>query len=300
MANDFYLSSNVNIAKDNDNRTFNGIANSGKPFFHNGKLTIVDFANLSFYDNVPVLLEHDRAKRIGFGQLAVKDNQLNIVGNLLNNELGQQIANDADGGFPFQMSAHVIPQNVVTLIGEQTAVVNGQTVKAPITILKNCRIAEVSFTPTGVDSNTSAIILSDNFNNPQEQTMQQSEIDKINEKIKQLEADITEKNKQIETLIAENEQLKAEQSKAEVDTQLSQAGFKKDEKGVWVGISQNTYDVLLSQNVEVVKTIISDLKPQKANIPDYLLSEQFTSGQTPAGENDLVAMAKQRNNKGQV
>lgn len=294
MANDFYLSSNVNIAKDNDNRTFNGIANSGKPFFHNGKLTIVDFANLHFHDNVPVLLEHDRSKRIGFGSLAVKDNQLNIVGNLLNNELGQQIANDADGGFPFQMSAHVIPQNVVTLIGEQTAVVNGQTVKAPITILKNCRIAEVSFTPTGVDSNTSAIILSDNPQEKKSMDLEQAlvEIEKLKAEIAQIKAD---KDKEIATLTEKNQQLKAEQNKINVEAQLSLAGFKKDDKGTWLGISQNTYDVLLSQNIEVVKTIINDLKPQKANIPDYLFSEQFVSGQTQHSENNLVTMAKQRN-----
>lgn len=292
-----YLFSDVKIAQntDNDTRTFNGIANSGKPFLHNGKWTVVDFDNLSFADNVPVLLEHDRAKRIGFGQLSVKNNQLNIVGNLLNNELGQQIAQDADGGFPFQMSAHVIPKQVSTLTGLQTATVNGQTVQAPITILQNCRIAEVSFTPTGVDNNTSAVILSDNFNQ-QEQAMQQSEIDKINAKIKQLEDSNAEKDQQIETLTAENAQLKANQAKAEVDAKLSQIGFKKDDKGCFIGISPNTYNVLLSQKAEDVDAMLGDLKPQKSNAPDYLFSEQFTGGSGEQGsENDLVAMAKSRN-----
>lgn len=292
-----YLFSDVNINQntDNDTRTFSGIANSGKPFLHNGKWTVVDFDNLTFTENVPVLLEHDRAKRIGFGQLSVKDNQLNIVGNLLNNELGQQIAQDADGGFPFQMSIHAIPKQVITLTGLQTAVVNGQTVQAPITILKNCRIAEVSFTPTGVDNNTSAVILSDNFH-PQEQAMEQSEIDKINAKIKQLEDSNAEKDKQIEALTAENAQLKANQTKAEVDAKLSQIGFKKDDKGGFIGISQNTYNVLLSQKVEDVDAMLGDLKPKKSNAPDYLFSEQFTGGSGEQGsEDDLVAMAKSRN-----
>lgn len=291
-----YLFSDVNINPntDNDTRTFNGIANSGKPFLHNGKWTVVDFDNLTFAENVPVLLEHDRAKRIGFGQLSIKDNQLNIIGNLLNNELGQQIVQDADGGFPFQMSAHVIPKQVSTLTGLQTAVVNGQTVQAPITILQNCRIAEVSFTPTGVDNNTSAVILSDNPNSPQEQPMEQTEIDKIYAKIKQLEDNNAEKDKQIEALTAENAQLKANQAKAEVDAKLSQIGFKKDDKGGFIGISQNTYHVLLSQKTEDVDAMLHDLKPQKSNAPDYLFSEQFGGG-GEGSENDLVAMAKSRN-----
>lgn len=263
-----------------------------------GKWTVIDFDNLTFADNVPVLLEHDRAKRIGFGQLSIKDNQLNIIGNLLNNELGQQIVQDADGGFPFQMSAHVIPKQISTLTGLQTAVVNGQTVQAPITILQNCRIAEVSFTPTGVDSNTSAVILSDNPNSPQEQPMEQPEIDKINAKIKQLEDSNAEKDKQIEALTAENAQLKANQTKAEVDAKLSQIGFKKDDKGGFIGISQNTYNVLLSQKAEDVDAMLGDLKPQKSNAPGYLFSEQLTGGSGEQGsEDDLVAMAKSRNKK---
>lgn len=302
-----YLFSDVNINQntDNDTRTFSGIANSGKPFLHNGKWTIVDFDNLTFADNVPALLEHDRAKRIGFGQLSVKDNQLNIVGNLLNNELGQQIAQDADGGFPFQMSIHAIPKQVITLTGLQTAVVNGQTVQAPITILKNCRIAEVSFTPTGVDNNTSAVILSNNFNfHPQEHDMENENptntgrpnVDNLYKTIAELKTELERLKQDNADLMAKNEQLKANQTKVEVDAKLSQIGFKKDDKGGFIGISPNTYNVLLSQKAEDVDAMLGDLKPKKSNAPDYLFSEQFTGGSNEQGsENDLVAMAKSRN-----
>lgn len=295
---DYYLSGEMSVAKgDNDKRTFSGVANSGKPFLHGNQWTVVDFDGIMFEDSVPVLLEHDRARRVGFGKLSVENHQLLVNGNLLSNELSQSLSADADDGFPFQMSAHVKPSVTQVLTGNQTAVVNGQTVSAPITILKKCFIPEVSFTPTGVDNQTSAKFLSDNPNNPQEQDMDLAqalaEIEKLKAEIDKLKA---EKDKEIETLTAENEQLKADQSKAEVDAQLSQAGFKKDDKGVWQGISQNMYSVLLSQKADDVKAMINDLKPQKSNAPDYLFSEQFTGGSNEQGsEDDLVAMAKSRN-----
>lgn len=295
-----YLLSDVSVApsKGDELRAFSGVANSGKPFLHNGKPTIVDFDGVSFAQSVPVLLEHDRSDRLGFGTLSITDNQLTISGTLINNELGKKVAFDADNGFPFQMSAHVSPTQVVTLTGNQTAIVNGQTVKAPMTILKKCRIPEVSFTPTGVDSNTHATVLSDNPNQPQEQPMEQSEIDKLNAKIKELEAQSAEKDKKIEALTTENEQLKAGQARAEVDTQLSQAGFKKDEKGNWQGISPNTYNALLSQSADDVKVMIGDLKPKTAGVPDYLFSEQFGGGGgEQSSDTSLVAQAKARNKK---
>lgn len=128
--------------------------------------------------------------------------------------------------------------------------------------------------------------------------MEQSEIDKLNAKIKELEAQSAEKDKKIEALTTENEQLKAGQARAEVDTQLSQAGFKKDEKGNWQGISPNTYNALLSQSADDVKVMIGDLKPKTAGVPDYLFSEQFGGGGgEQSSDTSLVAQAKARNKK---
>lgn len=146
-------------------RTFSGIANSGKPFTYQGKRAIVDMASLTLSDKVPALLLHDRNQRVGFGRLSIKDNALMIEGQLLDNDHAKSIIKDADTGFPWQMSAHVNSDDSYELAEGQSVSVNGHTIQYPCTILKNAVIREVSFTPTGVDNHTSAVILSDEVAN---------------------------------------------------------------------------------------------------------------------------------------
>lgn len=146
-------------------RTFSGVANSGKPFTYQGKRAIVDMASLTLSDKVPALLLHDRNQRVGFGRLSIKDNALMIDGQLLDNDHAKSIIKDADTGFPWQMSAHVNSDDSYELAEGQSVSVNGHTIQYPCTILKNAVIREVSFTPTGVDNHTSAVILSDEVAN---------------------------------------------------------------------------------------------------------------------------------------
>lgn len=304
-----YLLSDVTVAPSKDGtatRQFSGVANSGKPFNYYGARVIVDLENLSFADKVPALVEHERSKRAGFGTLSVKNNQLMINGTLLDNDFGNEVADDADAGFPWQMSAHVIAENEENLTGNSTAVVNGQTVTAPITILRNCRIPEVSFTPTGVDSETSAVILGDDGNNhlstptPKDNTMT---LDEALAKIKELEDADKAKDERIKALEDENAKLKASEAQANVDAQLSQAGFTKSDDGKWQGVSDTTYNVLLSQTADAARAMIGDLKlsqPNRQDAPGYLFGEQHKpnpNGGSQGGHqfsNSLVENAKAR------
>ncbi|MGM8900323.1 hypothetical protein ACS8FC_17040, partial [Psychrobacter sp. 1Y4] len=162
-----YLLSEVNVADapaDADKslpRKFSGVANSGKPFNHYGEMVIVDLTDIQYKTNVPALLLHDRAQRAGFGALSVTSNQLLINGTLLDNQFGREVAEESDAGFPWQMSAHINANSITELGQNETATVNGQTITGPMVILKNCSVSEISFTPTGVDNETSAIALGD-------------------------------------------------------------------------------------------------------------------------------------------
>lgn len=302
-----YLLSDVNVVPSQDGnvpRKFHGIANSGKPFSHFGEKTIVDLSNISHHDKIPALVEHERSRRAGFGVLSVENNQLIIKGTLLDNEYGKEVAKDADAGFPWQMSAHVIP-NQVDVLTEGTAEVNGQTIIAPITILRHCRVPEVSFTPTGVDDQTSAVVLGDDGKNQlsttqQDNTMTVEELKKLLDEEKAKNADLVKEN---ETLKAQNEKLKASETQANVEAQLSQAGFSKSEDGKWQGVSDTTYQVLLSQDADKAKAMIADLKPATGTadnpMPDVLLGEQFVGVGTGQGgvklsNNPLLADAQAR------
>lgn len=296
-------------------RSFTGIANSGKPFVYHGVRAIADLSNIAFANKVPVLLLHDRDKRVGVGTLAVRDNALAITGELLDNEHGQTLAKEADAGFPFQMSAHLIADYEEKLSHGQSAIVNGQTITGEMTILRNCRVSEVSFTPTGVDNQTMAMILSEQLNNPNPQSPQPQEnpmnLEQLTAQIAELtkkqaaqEQTINELKEQNQKLTDENTALKEQKTKADeeaktasIEAQLSAKGFTKDDKGNWQGIESATVEVLLSLDSDKAKTMIGSLPAPKKDLPEFLLGETYgvDAGQSSTPPtNPLVANAKAR------
>ena len=278
-------------------RTFSGVAHSGKPFTYKGQRAIVDLSTLSHKDAVPALLLHDRAARVGVGRLAVGADGLTISGTLLDNEHGKQVAAEADQGFPWQMSAHIDPARVERLPAGKTASVNGQTVTGPILILRNSDVREVSFTPTGVDKNTHAAVLGDEEDpenpNPQESNVNLEEaLAKIAELEKQNEA-LQKKN---DELVKEKEDLAAENRAAQVDAQLSAAGYVKGKDGKgWQGLSEKTYEVLLAAEADTAKAMIADLAPKNEQAAGWLMSETHPGDDKPSGNallDDAVARSK--------
>nr|DAM87281.1 MAG TPA: prohead serine protease [Caudoviricetes sp.] len=278
-------------------RTFSGVAHSGKPFVYKGQRAIVDLSTLSHKDAVPALLLHDRAARVGVGRLAVGADGLTISGTLLDNEHGKQVAAEADQGFPWQMSAHIDPARVESLPAGKTASVNGQTVTGPILILRNSDVREVSFTPTGVDRNTHAAVLGDEENpdksNPQESNVN---LEEALAKIGELEKQVETLQKKNDELTKEKEDLAAENRAAQVDAQLSAAGYvkSKDGKG-WQGLSEKTYEVLLAAEADTAKAMIADLAPKNEQAAGWLMSETHPGENKPSGNallDDAVARGK--------
>lgn len=323
-----YLLSAVNVSAasaDNNTRKFSGVANSGKPFSHYGTQTIVDLADISYHDKVPALLTHDRDKRVGFGVLSVQNNQLIITGTLLDNDDAHRIADDADAGFPWQLSAHVTPNQIDELAHGQEAVVNGHTVTGPMLILRQAHIPEISFTPTGVDNQTSAVVLSTTQQGGTQQTSPQNSdtkdttmtdramtLEEALAKIKELEAENQAKQDKIDELEA---QAKAKEKQADVDAQLSQAGFKRNDDGKsYTGVSDATYQVLLSAEADAATAMIGDLARslqlsddsegngkgdgKTHQLPSFLLGEQHPPSHDAAGiklsDNPLIADAQAR------
>lgn len=291
-----YLLSEVNVAdaptgEQGLPRKFSGVANSGKPFNHYGEMVIVDLTDIQYKANVPALLLHDRAQRAGFGTLSVTNNQLLIDGTLLDNQFGREVAEESDAGFPWQMSAHINANSITELGQNETATVNGQTVTGPMVILKNCSVSEISFTPTGVDNETSAVALGDD-GKPQSTTAQpnmQKDTTMTPEEIAALQKLAADQAEEIKTLKEEKAELEKEKAEAEeeakaaaIDAQLSQAGFTKTEDGKgWNGVGTATVNMLLSASPEDAKEMIGDLRaPSKQDQPPgHLFGEEHK----PAG-----------------
>ncbi len=288
-------------------RQFSGVANSGKPFNHYGEMVVVDLSDITYKDNVPALLLHDRAQRAGFGALSVSNHQLLMNGMLLNNIYGREVADESDAGFPWQMSVHVNANSTHELGQNETAMVNGQEVTGPMVILKNCSVSEVSFTPTGVDSETNAVALGDD-GNPQSSTPQPNTPKDNTMELEEALALLAATQEENAKLKAKNEELVKEKAEAEeeakaaaIDAQLSQAGFAKTEDGKgWNGISAGTMSMLLSATPEAAKDIIGDLRAPSVQdeVPGYLLGEQHPPAAGGQGRqlssNPMLANAEAR------
>lgn len=289
-------------------RTYSGVANSGKPFLLAGKPAVVDFEGITHHDTVPALLLHDRAARVGVGKLSVTAEGLTISGTLLNNEHGKQVAAEADQGFPWQMSAHVVPAQVDTLPAGKTATVNGHTVTGPMQILRRCAVREVSFTPTGVDSATSAVVLSDDGQIPESITSEDNmTLEEALKKIKELDERIAALEKENQTLKDEKSAAENDKHTLEVDALLSAAGFERsaDGKG-WQGLSASTYGLLLSATPEAAKAMIGDLAPRRAaegKAAEWLSGTQIQPGSNQGegvklSDSPLLANADARGKSG--
>ncbi len=290
------LSDSPDANSDNRTRTFSGVANSGKPFLRFGEPAVIDLSDLSYKTPVPALDGHDRNKRVGIARFAVGERGLTVSGTLLSNDYGRAIAADADEGFPWQLSIHAQPGSVERLEAGQDAVVNGEIFTGPLRIMRRCSIREVSFTPTAVDDNTSAAVLSaDNPSlNPKKTENTDMTIEEALAKIKALETENDELKKA-------NKALQDQNKKAKTEAKLSAAGFVKSESG-YDGLSSATVEVLLSLEDAQCDAMIADLKakatPTKPNVPDALLSETTPaagdSGAQLSDDNPLLADAASR------
>lgn len=237
-------------------RQFSGVAHSGQVFSRHGERFIVDLSNIKFREKTGVLLEHNPNEKVGVGTLSIGEQGLMIHGSLLNTEQARHLAQTADDGFPWELSAHIQSERQEQ-VNSGDVVVNGFTVSAPITVLRDCVVREVSFVAVGADAHTHAEILSD-F----EQAKKGNET--MSEKTDNQQALIDELNAKLGKLEAENAELKAlvnkMQKKQTVDKKLLSAGFLQDENGGFKGVNAPTYDVLLTLDDGAADSVIDGLK----------------------------------------
>lgn len=149
--------------EDGKKRTFTGVAYSGEAIqghYYWGDV-VFDLDTMQMKTPLGALIDHDTGRRAGVVTSFTKDNQggLQVAGDLLSNKNGQEVAQDSDEGYPWQMSVYIDPGSIEE-VERGEVVVNGKTLKAPITIFRNGVIREVSFCALGADDNTSAVAAS--------------------------------------------------------------------------------------------------------------------------------------------
>ena len=216
-----------------------GVAYAGGVLSYYGDNIAIDLDSLKFDGKqIPLLRSHDRDRVVGYGHLMREGNALIVEGEMLNNDHASEITSAADEGLEWQMSVHIESRR--TLTRNAGDVVNGQAITVDdVTVLADGVIREVSFTPTGVDADTSARILSLSLKSDKEQPMN-----------KELEQQVATLSAEKASLAAENETLKqqlAEQATAAKLAQLSALGVEGERAAKLAKADDDTFVALVEQ-----------------------------------------------------
>lgn len=257
-------------------RTFSGVA------YHGGQIDdhwywgnlVFDLDNLDLADGkVPMLIEHDRDQRCGFiNSHNIGDAGLSIDGTLLSNEHGTTIANDADEGYPWQMSVSIKPTRVETVESGQVTV-NGRIFNAPVTIFRQNTIREVSFCALGADRHTNAQVFNENqnHNKPKGNNV---DLEQAKAKITELEASLSQKSASEQAAIDELAQFKQAKRDSDIEALAAKTGqeFSEDKLTTLKTMDENSFSMFAS--------MLPAKAEQGKGVPEHLFNEQATHGAT--------------------
>jgi len=291
----FAMDGENNDGKKNRKRKFRGTAYSGQPLRHPyWGVVAFDLSTTEANDPTPVLVDHDRAKRAGFATLSIGSSIQIEDGTLLDNEQGQAIAAESDAGFPWQMSVHIEPGSIEHIESGVTAEVNGHTVQGPAYIFRNNLIREVSFTPTGVDHNTSAAAMSAGATaagNPESTHPEDSnmELEELKQQINDLKASLEQA--QNEAKAAAERAEKAEQELATMRRKARLSAVKDLFSALGREFSEEAAKPYMEMSDEMFAAVARDMKAAKPRVPENLFHAEATDGEAQKGNAEMLINA---------
>lgn len=264
-------------AADKKQRTFSGVAYSGEPITDHWywDRVIFDLATMQIKGRIPALLDHRSSQRAG----AINDYQidnvtgLTVSGVLMSNEFGQQIAQDSDDGFPWQMSVRIEPGSVENVQADQTVTVNGKTYQGPITVFRGGRIREVSFCALGADDNTNAVAASHKPKSFTQEDTNVTELEQANARIKELEGQVTD-------LQDQNKQFAAAKREAEIAALATELGseFSAEDAAEYAQLDDKAF-AFTAKQLRAAQAKFASKQPAKPKLPAHLFTDQATNGQ---------------------
>ena len=246
---------------------------------------VIDMATLETPSTFPALIDHESEKRAGYVNEWFASNEgLNVKGVLLSNKHGAGVAQDSDEGFPWQMSVGLRDGSAYQVMSGDSVLVNGKMIDGEVTVLRNCKIHEVSFTPVGYDSTTNATAFSKS-NTPTEGDVMTLE---------ELKAELSAEKTKNEALKAENTKLAAE------NAEFSKASREHDIKGLFAKLGKEyspsdakaiEWAALPSAAFSAVKSALSDFAPAQVNPALFSHTVPTNFAPTPPAESDVLKAA---------
>lgn len=234
-------------AEEGQKRKFKGTAYAGgrvDGHWYWGRSGVVfDLDGIEIDKPTALLEEHFGSSRIGVVQTVDTDGKIDVSGDFLTNAKAQEIVQDSDDGFPFQMSMMIDPGSIEEVSQGKTVIVNGQSFEGPITIFRQNRIREFTICSTGADRNTSIKAFSGKANpNPTKEDTDVTELEKAQQAKEQAE-------RERDDALAELKQFKAQKRADEItalETELK-TQFSAEDKTAYTNMDDSVFTFAAKQ-----------------------------------------------------
>jgi len=228
-------------AEEGQKRKFKGTAYAGgrvDGHWYWGRSGVVfDLDGIEIDKPTALLEEHFGSSRIGVVQTVDTNGKIDVSGDFLTNAKAQEIVQDSDDGFPFQMSMMIDPGSIEEVSQGKTVTVNGQSFEGPITIFRQNRIREFTICSTGADRNTSIKAFSGKANpNPTKEDTDVTELEKAQQAKEQAE-------RERDDALAELKQFRAQKRADEVaalETELK-TQFSAEDKTAYTNMDDSVF-----------------------------------------------------------
>jgi hypothetical protein len=240
-----YLNSPLNLAIDGDDlpKTLNGKAYAG------GRVStreldnfVIDISTAQLDSGSHLFKDHDPRLIVGNIKDVTLSDEINIHSDFFSDidDDAKQIALKAKRGTKYELSLGV-RTGIVNLIKTGIVMVNGREFDAPISVVKNAVIPEVSIVTFGADSETSATFMSKHH---EDESMAQPKPDNT----VSVDAELTAENSALKTQVIE--------LTAQLDLQKAAAATAVTEKDA---IALQLSQIVESQRVDDVKGLFASV-----------------------------------------
>lgn len=234
-------------AEEGQKRKFKGTAYAGgrvDGHWYWGRSGVVfDLDGIEIDKPAALLEEHFSSSRIGVVQTVDTNGKIDVAGDFLTNAKAQEIVQDSDDGFPFQMSMMIDPGSIEEVSQGKTVTVNGQVFEGPITIFRQNRIREFTICSTGADRNTSIKAFSGKANpNPTKEDTDVTELEKAQQAKEQAE-------RERDDALTELKQFKAQKRADEIaalETELK-TQFSAEDKTAYTNMDDSVFSFTAKQ-----------------------------------------------------
>ena len=270
-------------------RTFKGTAYGGGRvdghWFWGRNGVVFDLEGIEIPTPTPLLEEHFSTSRVGVVKEVGINQNITVTGDFLRNAKAREVVDDADDGYPFQMSMFIDPGSVEEVGQGVSVVVNGQTFTGPVAVFRNNRIREFTICSTGADRTTSVNAFSakpGTTNQPTEDT-DVTELEKAQAAQKQAE-------QERDDALADLKKFKADKREGDIkalETALNKQ-FSAEEKTSYTNMDDTSFAFMSQQ---LTQFSAGNQPPagqqQQQQVPSHLahlFSHQATGGQGGQGQ----------------